>query len=160
MTTLEPDAPRLRHDASNRATRLATTGLAAVVLCLAAVSIFAAYTMQTQIARAQHDEALHARYREAILAIHAEDSSMVEYLLDPSTQRRAAMNAATNDLIDAINAIEIFGGDADSELAKEVMAVHDEYVAVSARVVGAIDVGDADEGLRVELAEADPSSMR
>jgi len=156
MTTLEPDAPRLRHDASNRATRLATTGLAAVVLCLAAVSIFAAYTMQTQIARAQHDEALHARYREAILAIHAEDSSMVEYLLDPSTQRRAAMNAATNDLIDAINAIEIFGGDADSELAKEVMAVHDEYVAVSARVVGAIDVGDADEGLRVELAEADP----
>ena len=156
MTTLEPDAPRLRHEASTRATRLATTGLAAVVLCLAAVSIFAAYTMQTQIARAQHDEALHARYREAIVAIHAEDAAMVEYLLDPSIQRRAAMNAATNILIDAINAIEITGGDADSALAKEVMAVHDDYVAVSSRVVGAVDVGDAEEGLRIELAEADP----
>src|SRR4029079_3094557 len=55
MTTLEPDDPRLRHEASNRATRLATAGLAAVVLCLAAVSIFAAYTMQTQVGRAKHD---------------------------------------------------------------------------------------------------------
>jgi len=156
MTTLEPDDPRLRHEASNRATRLATAGLAAVVLCLAAVSIFAAYTMQTQVGRAKHDEALHSRYGEAILAIHAEDSSMVEYLLNPSAQRRVEMNAATNGLIDAINAIEIFGGDADSDVAKGVMAVHDEYVAVSARVVGAIDAGDADEGLRIELFEVDP----
>ena len=156
MTTLEPEAPRLRHEASNRATRLATTGLAAVVLCLAAASIFGAYTMQTQIVRAQRDEILHSRYAQAILAIHAEDSSMVEYLLDPSADRRAAMNAATNDLIDAINAIEITGGDADSALAKGVMAVHDDYVAVSARLVAAVDAGDAAEGLRVELAEADP----
>ena len=81
---------------------------------------------------------------------------MVEYLLDPSPERHATMNAATNALINTIDAIELFGSDADSQLAKEVMIVHDEYVAASARIVGATSVGDIADARRIKLVELDP----
>ena len=144
------------HANSNLATRAASLGLAGVVLCLAAFSIFGAYTIQTQIARAQHAESLHASYDRAIIAIRAEHSSVVEYLLAPSAQRRGAMNVATNALINAIDEIEVQGGDADSQLAKEVMAAHDQYVVASARLMSALAGGDTAQALRVEFLEADP----
>ena len=95
MEEPEPQETRVPHANSNLATRAASLGLAGVVLCLAAFSIFGAYTIQTQIARAQHAESLHATYDRAIIAIRAEHSSVVEYLLAPSAQRRGAMDAAT-----------------------------------------------------------------
>jgi signal transduction histidine kinase len=156
MTLLEPQADHVPRESSQLATRAASLGLAGVVLCLAAFSIFGAYTMQTQIARAQHAEAIRASYDRAIIAIRAEDSSAVEYLLEPSVQRHAAMNAATNELIDAINEIEVYGSDADSALAKDVMAVHDDYVLASVRLFSAMDAGDTAEALRIEHSEADP----
>ncbi len=156
MTTPELEFRRVPRPSSARGTRAATLGLAGVVVCLALFSIFGAYTVQTQIARAQHDESLHTSYDRAIIAIRAEDSSAVEYLLDPSTERRATMNAATNALIDAINEIEVYGGDADSQLAKEVMTAHDQYVVASARMISAVARGDNAEALRVDLIEADP----
>jgi len=117
--TTSKSAIRSPDQTSNRATRAATAGLAVVVVCLAAFSIFGAYTMQTQITRAQHDEALRASYERAIVAVRAEDSSVVEYLLDPTSERRAKMNAAANDLIDAMNDIELFGSDEDGRAALE-----------------------------------------
>jgi len=47
----EPAATRLAREGSNRATRAASIGLAGVVACLAAFSIFAAYTTQSQVNR-------------------------------------------------------------------------------------------------------------
>lgn len=90
-TLTEPEADQVPREASTLVTRAASLGLAAVVVCLAAFSIVAAYRVQTQVARAQHEESLKAIYDEAILAIRAEDSSVVEYLLDPSPERRVAM---------------------------------------------------------------------
>ena len=153
----DPAQPgQIARDTSNVATRAASLGLAGVVLCLAVFSIYGAYTMQAQIARAQHEESLKASYDRAIIAIRAEDSSAVEYVLAPSSQRRAAMDVATNAMIDAINDIEVHGSDADSQLAKEVMAAHDLYVVASARLISAVAAGDTAQALRVEILEADP----
>ena len=152
----EPRGDQVPREASTLVTRAASLGLAGVVLCLAAFSIVGAYRIQTQIALARDEESLKASYDRAIIAIRAEDSSAVEYLLDPSADRRAAMTTATNSLIDAINAIEVHGGDADAQLAKDVLALHDRYVAASTRLVDAMRVGNRAEALRVELVEADP----
>jgi len=152
----EPQADQVPREASPLVTRAASLGLAGVVVCLAAFSIFGAYRMQTQIARAQHEESLHASYARAIIAIRAEDSSVVEYLLDPSLENRTAMDQATYGLIDAINAIEVHGGDVDSQLAKSVMSVHDRYVAASTRLVAAVVIGDPAEARRIELIDAKP----
>ena len=58
----EPRGDQVPREASTLVTRAASLGLAAVVLCLAAFSIIGAYRVQTQIARAQHEESLHASY--------------------------------------------------------------------------------------------------
>jgi signal transduction histidine kinase len=155
-TLTEPEADQVPREASTLVTRAASLGLAAVVVCLAAFSIVGAYRVQTQVARAQHEESLKAIYDEAILAIRAEDSSVVEYLLDPSPDRRAAMTQATNALIDAINAIEVHGGDADAQLAKQVLALHDHFVAASTRLVDAVTIGDPAAARLIDLSEADP----
>ena len=55
MSLAEPQAGPVPRKDSNIATRAASAGLAGVVLCLAAFSIFGAYTIQIQIARAQHE---------------------------------------------------------------------------------------------------------
>jgi signal transduction histidine kinase len=156
MAPAEPEAAHVPREISPLATRAASLGLAGVVLCLAAFSIFGAYTMQTQIARAEYEEALRASYDRAILAIQAENSSAVEYVLSPTTQRRAAMYVATNGLIDAINDIEVHGSDADAQLAKEVLAAHDQYVVASARLISAVERGDTAQASLVEVLEADP----
>ena len=155
--TTEPQADHVPREASPLMTRAASLGLAAVVVCLAAFSILGAYRMQTQIARAQQEESARASYENAIVAIRAEDSSVVEYLLDPSPGRRAALGEATNALIDSINAIEVHGSEADSQLAKGVMSVHDRYVAASTRLVDAVVIGDPAEARRIELVDAKPA---
>src|SRR4029077_9123726 len=156
MTFEDPEADHVPREISTMATRAASLGLAGVVLCLAVFSIYGAYTMQTQIARAEREESLRASYDQAILAIRVEDSSVVEYVLSPTTERRAAMSVATNVLIAAIDAIEVHGSDADSQLAKDVLAAHDQYVVASARLVSAVDRGDTAQALLIEINEADP----
>jgi signal transduction histidine kinase len=162
MAQASSQADHVPRELSNVATRAASLGLAGVVLCLAAFSIFGAYSVQTQLARAQHQDSLHTRYDLAIFAIQAEDASVVEFLLDPTTQRRAAMNAATNEFIDAMNEIEVYGGDVDSLLVNDVMAIHNRYVGAAAQVIEAFDAGHAAEARRIELEDADPifESMR
>jgi signal transduction histidine kinase len=156
MTSEEPQADHVPREISTITTRAASLGLAGVVLCLALFSIFGAYTMQTQIARAEREESLGASYDRAIIAIRAEDSSVVEYVLSPTTLRRAAMDVATNDVFDAINDIEVHGSDADSQLAKEVLAAHDQYVVAATRLISAVDRGDTGQALLIEVNEADP----
>ena len=156
MAAAASQADHVPREVSSVATRAASLGLSGVVLCLAAFSIFGAYTVQTQLARAQHQDTLHAKYDLAIQAIHAEDSSLVEFLVEPTAERRASVNAATNGFIDAIDEIEVYGGDVDSQLALAVMVIHNQYVASSARMVAAVERGDATEARRLELVEIDP----
>jgi signal transduction histidine kinase len=156
MRTPEPDAGPVLHASSTRPTRAASLGLAAVVVCLAAFSIVAAYTTQTQVAHAQHLESLDAIYHDAIAAIRAEESAEQEYLLNPSPPRLALLIEAGNTFFNAMNEIEIHGDDADAALAKDVLTLHDGYVEASARLVAAVSVGAAVEALRVDLVEMDP----
>jgi signal transduction histidine kinase len=141
---------------SNRATRAASLGLAAVVICLAVFSIFAAYTTQTQVARMEHAESLHESYIRAIAAIRAEESAELEYLVDPSAEHRAGMVAAANALFNAVNEIEIHGGEADARLAKDVLTLHDQFVVASEKLTAAVERGDTVEARRIDEDEADP----
>ena len=156
-TPTEAQTDQVPREASTLVTRAASLGLAGVVVCLAAFSILGAYRIQTQIARAQHEESLHASYDRALIAIRAEDAAGLEYLLDPSSAHRAGMTEATNVLIDAMNAIEVHGADADAQLSKEVLGVHDQYIAAATRMIAAVTIGDPAEARHIELVEAAPA---
>src|SRR5882762_2728932 len=156
-TPTEAQTDQVPREASTLVTRAASLGLAGVVVCLAAFSILGAYRIQTQIARAQHEESLHASYDRALIAIRAEDAAGLEYLLDPSSAHRAGMTEATNVIIDAMNAIEVHGADADAQLSKEVLGVHDQYIAAATRMIAAVTIGDPAEARHIELVEAAPA---
>jgi signal transduction histidine kinase len=156
MKTTDPHTGQVPRETSNRATRAASFGLAVVVICLAVFSIFAAYTTQTQVARAQHAESLDESYGGAIIAIRAEESAELEYLVDPSPEHRAALVDAANALFNAVNEIEIHGGEADARLAKDVLTLHDQYVVVSAKLRAAMERGEPVEARRIHEDEADP----
>jgi signal transduction histidine kinase len=156
MKEPEPEAGRIDPETSRRATRGASLGLAAVVVCLAAFSIIAAYTTQAQVAHAHHLESLDATYDDAITALRAEESAEQEYLLNPSAPRRAAMNDASNAFFNSVNEIEVQGGEPGAKLAKEVLTLHDQYVEASARLIAAVSSGAAVEALRIDVVEVDP----
>ena len=156
MTSSEPPGGQVAGGTWARSTRGASVGLAAVVVCLAAFSIFAAYSTQTQVSRAEYFESQYKTYGRTVDAIRAEDMSALEYLLAPTPERREALRVATDALFNAINEIELLGSNADGQLAKEVLTLHDQHIAVSARVEAAMDAGDGAEALRIQLDEMNP----
>ena len=141
---------------SNRATRAASAGLAGVVIALAAFSLFAAYTTRTHVDRAEHLASLHESYQDAITAIRGEETSQLEYLLEPSVERGAKLSAASQALINAVQQIEIRGGAEDVELAKNLRAQHDRFFVAAERVAGLMAAGNPSEARRVDEEEADP----
>jgi signal transduction histidine kinase len=141
---------------SNRGTRVASLGLAGVVLCLAVFSIVAAYTTQTQVDRAQRSAALAESYADAISVLDAEETSKLEYLLEPSTQSVAALEAAGRALTAAVNEIAIRGGREDGELVRDMLALHDRYLVGAERLLGAMGAGNRTEALRIDRDEAQP----
>jgi len=141
---------------SNRGTRAASLGLAVVVVCLAAFSIFAAYTTQTQVDRAQRLESLHASYDSAISAIRGEKTAELEYHLDPSATHRAELTDSHRALDDAINQIAAEHGPADEQLVIDMRALHERYLEAAGQLIAAIVVSDSAEAQRIDLEETDP----
>ena len=90
---------------SNHASRAASIGLAAVVLCLAAFSIVAAYATQTQVERARHFEELHDSYSTANAALLADEAAQLEGLVLPSEQHTAERADANRAVVAAFDAI-------------------------------------------------------
>jgi len=141
---------------STRSTRAATLGLAAVVLSLALFSIFSAYRTETLVDRATFQDTLDHAYRDANAAILGAEVSELEFLLDPSPGKRADFMAANSAIDEAISRIAAMGDQEDGRLADELLGLHLQYVAASARVVAAMSTGDIAEGHRVDHEEGDP----
>src|SRR5258705_2030912 len=125
-------------ETSNRATRAASLGLAAVVISLAVFSILAAYTTQTQVDRAQRSASLIDSYQSAIVVLRAEETLALAYLLDPRPEKAARLEDAGRNLADAVTAITAQGGAEDAELARQMLALHDRYLVATERLLGAM----------------------
>jgi signal transduction histidine kinase len=156
MTTPDPQMGQISHETSSRATHGASFGLAGVVISLAAFSIFGAYTTQTQVDRAQQLESIHADYDRAIGAIRQEKIAELEYTIEPSEDHRVELTEAYEDLNASILEIAAHGGDADNELASDVLAFHRQYLVATERLFEAIATGDTVEARRIDTDETDP----
>lgn len=156
MQESEDQRAQIPRESSNVATRAASLGLALVVVCLAAFSIFAAYTTQTQVDRAQHFDWVHESYAEATSAIRAEETFELVFVLDPSSKHSAELSEANQKVTQALDEIAWRGGHKDAQLAKDILALHDRFLVVSARLRVALGAGDRTEASRVADDEADP----
>lgn len=138
------------------ASRAASAGLAAVVLCLAAFSIFAAYTTQMQVDQAARSDSLARSYEEAIAAFRAEERLKLGFFLDPSQENALKLEEAGNLLAGAVNEITVQGGREDAELAKDLLALHDRYLVTTERLLGAMAAGNRIEAQRIDDVDAQP----
>ena len=144
------------RETSNRATRAAWLGLAFVVVCLAGFSTFATYSTQTRVDDARRSASLLATYERAIDALRAEDTAVVEYLVDESPENGALHSAAITTAIAAIDAIASEGDEEDAQLAADLLILHDRRLVASDQLVLAVGLGDRTEARRIELSTIDP----
>jgi signal transduction histidine kinase len=147
----QPQARSALDRSSTRATRLASLGLAGVVLCLAAFSIFAAYTIRTQIDEARGHETLHESYANAILALHENEGILLKGLVLPTGENTAEGVASDLRVIQNFNRIATQGGDAP--LAEDLTARYIEHRVVYARLANAAVVGNYAEIVLLQREE-------
>jgi signal transduction histidine kinase len=159
VTPSEPQAAQLPGEKSNRAPRLASLGLAAVVACLAAFSIFAAYTTQEQVDRAEQLDSQRKAYSRAATAMRTAVTAELEFVVEQTPDRQKDLDATNEAVIVAV--YEATYGDGQSAadggaFAREMLALHDRHVAATARFVAALATGDAAEAHRIDVEELDP----
>jgi signal transduction histidine kinase len=141
---------------SNRGTRAATFGLAGVFACLAAFSIFAAYTTRAQADKAETLVGVREAYDTAISAIRAEETAEIEYQLEPSPAHHEGLREANDAVLRAITQVAAKGGQDNQQLGREMAALHDLYLIQSALQSAAIAAGDLAEAHRLDVNEIDP----
>ena len=145
-----PRSSQVTTDVSNRTTRAASLGLAAVVICLAAFSIFAAYAVRTQVDRSERSEAVVESYEGLLSALNAGETVELEFLLEPTSENIARLEEAGRVLTDAVNEVAAQGGTAD------VLALHAKHLLASERSAGAMAAGDLYEARAIHEREAHP----
>ena len=144
------------------ASRAASVGLAAVVLCLAAFSILAAYTTRTQIDRAARAAVLAKSYQDSIAVLEAQELLKLRFFLDPSVESSTRLEQAGHDIAEAVGKIAVTGGAEDAELAAEMLALNEDFLAATERLLGAMASGDPRQARLIDVNLAQPyyASMR
>jgi signal transduction histidine kinase len=138
------------------ASRVASLGLAVVVLSLAAFSIFAAFTTRTQIDRAARADALAKSYEDGIAVFQEQERLKLRFFLDPSAESAVRLEQAGRDMAEAVSEIAATGGQEDAELAREMLALHDDFLAATERLLGAMAAGDPMQARRIDENLAQP----
>ena len=156
MRTPLPEVRQKPRATSTTAASVAALGLAVVVICLAAFSIFAAYTTQTQVNRAQDMDARQEGFAHAVAAVSSLQIAELQYHLQATAQHRADLRAATDDVIVLVHEAAALGDADDRQLAKEIAVLHTQFLASTARLVAAIGVGDTVEAVRIDEIEFQP----
>ena len=141
---------------SDRATRAAWLGLAVVVLCLAAFSIFAAFGTRTQIDRAAEADAIANSYEDGVAVFQEEERLKLRFFLDPTAENALRLEQAGRRMADAVEQIAATGGEEDAELAREMLALHDDFLAATERLLGAMAAGDPAQARRIDDNQRQP----
>jgi signal transduction histidine kinase len=139
-----------------RASRAASVGLAAVVLCLAGFSIVAAYTTGTQVERAARAASLADSYQDSIAVLQAHERLKIRFFLDPTAQGATTLEQAGHQIAEAVSQIAVKGGQEDAELASEMLALHDDFLAATERILGAMAAGDTAQARLIDVNLAQP----
>ncbi len=137
------------------------TGVASVVVLLG-VAVFAVWSSQATAAavgRAVTAGRVSDDYAQATTAVSAEQSLVLEYRLQPSSQVLARFAQSATAVVAALGAIRAEGDTADRALADRVLPAHQDYLAATDRLVAAVNRGDAPTVARVNNNEVLPSHL-
>jgi diguanylate cyclase (GGDEF)-like protein len=137
-------------------TRLATVGLAAVLVLLTGFALWAAYITSRAARQADHFNRLSDAYQQARFAVAAEESLERKYRLEPGPEVRERYRQAVTALVAALDVVHDRGDREDRLLAQRLEAQHARYLAAIGRMFAAVDAHDAARVLSIDNDQVDP----
>jgi diguanylate cyclase len=138
-------------------TRLATAGLAAVLLLLTGFALWAAFSTNRAARQADRLSRLSDAYQEARFAVAVEESLERKYRLEPGPEIRQRFQQAAASLLTALDGVRKRGDANDRALAAKVEAEHARYLDGIDRMFVAVDAGNTALVLAIDGAETEPA---
>ena len=137
-------------------TRLATAGLAAVLVVLTGFALWAASSTNRAARQADRLSRLSDAYQQARFAVAAEESLERKYRLEPGPEVRTKYQQAAASLLTALEDVHQRGDHADRVLKERLDAQHDRYLDAIGRMFAAVDAGDTKRVLAIDENQVDP----
>ena len=136
--------------------RLASFGLASVMVVLSIVAVLGSLSTYRAGTAAKHSSELSDAFEQARFAVATEESLERKYRLEPAAEVRAGHRQAAVSLLAALARARVGGDSGDVALVGDVLAMHDEYLLAIDRMFAAIDAGDTARANEIDEAEVDP----
>jgi diguanylate cyclase len=137
-------------------TRLATAGLAAVLLALTGFALWAAFSTNQAARQADQFSRLSDAYQQARFAVAAEESLERKYRLEPGPEVRQRYQQAAAALVAALDVVHERGNRQDRVLEERLDADHARYLDAIGRMFAAVDAGDTKRVLTIDNDQVDP----
>ena len=137
-------------------TRLATAGLAVVLLALTGFSLWVAYSTNRVARQADRFSRLSDAYQQARFAVAAEESLERKYRLEPGPEVRQRYQQAAAALGAALDVVHERGNHEDQVLVGQLDADHARYLDAIGRMFAAVDAGETERVLTIDTDQVDP----
>ncbi|WAH97232.1 putative bifunctional diguanylate cyclase/phosphodiesterase [Arthrobacter sp. MMS18-M83] len=155
----DPEFLAVQSNADVRTARRSRVASLVLVLVLLGVALFAVWSSQSTSSAARSADVaskLSDYYDQADRAVSAEESLERKYRLEPGPGVRAEYDAASADLMNALDLVARNGDQGDREQASRVNAAHHDYRSSISRLFDAVDKGDTPLALKIDSNEVDP----
>jgi CHASE3 domain sensor protein len=147
---------RTRAAFAHRAGRLATFGLAGVLIVLSIFALWGEFSTNRAANAAKRSSELSDAFEQARFAVAAEESLNRKYRLQPSPEVLGKHREAAASLSAAMERAQGLGDPADRTLISDVLAIHKEYLLAIDRMFAAVDAGDITRANELDRTDVDP----
>jgi diguanylate cyclase (GGDEF)-like protein/PAS domain S-box-containing protein len=138
------------------ADRLASFGLAGVLILLAGFAFWGALTTYRAGTAAKHFEELSDAFDAARAAVASEESLERKYRLVPGAEVRKRHRAASDELVAQLARARASAEPGDEALIDKVLVLHKDYLRAIDHMFAAVDAGDTTLATKIDGAEVDP----
>ena len=138
------------------ADRLASFGLACVLILLAGFAIWGALTTYRAGTATKRFEELSYAFDAARAAVASEESLERKYRLEPGAKVRQRHRAAGGELLEQLARARALAEPGDGALIDKVMTLHKDYLLAIDHMFKAVDAGDPVLATKIDGAEVDP----
>ena len=138
------------------ASRLASFGLASVLIVLSFVAVWGEFSTNRAAHAAKRSSELSDAFEQARFNVAAEESLNRKYRLQPSAEVLGQHREAASSLLAALETAGRLGDSVDRALVSNLIAIHQEYQLAIDRMFAAVDAGDITRANELDRTDVDP----
>jgi diguanylate cyclase (GGDEF)-like protein len=147
----------MRWWSSRHGSRLATVGLAVVLILLAGFSLWAALRINAAARQVDRDSAEQRAWQTARLELATGEAALHAHVVQPRPEYRAEIMRAAVALRIALNFLERHADPHDVGDARRAGVDHQRYQAATGRLLAAVAAGDVAQARAIDAREVEPS---